>query len=413
MNKDIKISDVNLPETAELFTAVMKNPEKMFEMLKINLKDTAEKAVTELIKMELTGFLGRSKYERNGKSGNSRNGKRKRTYTTKGIGTLKIDIARDRKSKFTSKLIARYDRYDKELEGDMLAMFLSGMSTRNVTMFSSRLLGREISPTEVSNASKEIMGSIEKWRTRSLKNSHIKYLIIDGVNFKMRVKNHVEKVPMLIVIGVTHSNERIFLTIQQGDKDSATTWREIFKDMKQVRGLNKNEVQLGIMDGLPGLEKVFKEEFQSAKVQRCTVHVARNVLSKVPKSLKEKVSDKLRDIFYAVDKKSAIKNYEIFAAENQKTIPSAVDCLRRSIRSCLTFFAFPKDEWISLRTTNAIERVNKEFKRRTKPMEILAGEKSAYLLLSFIAYKMELNWKKAPFGKKNYLPALAEFTHKT
>lgn len=413
MNKDIKISDVNLPETAELFTAVMKKPEKMFEMLKINLKDTAEKAVTELIKMELTGFLGRSKYERNGKSSNSRNGKRERTYTTKGIGTLKIDIARDRKSKFTSKLIARYDRYDKELEGDILAMFLSGMSTRNVTMFSSRLLGREISPTEVSNASKEVMGALEKWRTRTLKNSHIKYLIVDGVYFKMRVKKHIEKVPMLIVIGVTNSNERIFLTIQQGDKDSATTWREIFKDMKQVRSLNKNEVKLGIMDGLPGLEKVFKEEFPLAKVQRCTVHVERNVMVKVPKSRRIEIKDKLRDIFYASDKKTAIGNYKAFAEENQKTIPSAVDCLRRSIRSCLTFYSFPKDEWISLRTTNAIERVNKEFKRRTKPMEILAGEKSAYLLLSFIAYKMELNWKKAPFGKKNYLPVLAEFTHKT
>ena len=413
MNKDIKISDVNLSETVELFTAVMKKPEKMFEMLKINLKETAEKAVTELIKMELTGFLGRDKYERKGKSDNSRNGKRKRTYTTKGIGTLKIDIARDRNSEFNSKLIERYDRYDKELEGDMLAMFLSGMSTRNIRMFSSRLLGREISATEVSNASKEIMGAIEKWRTRTLKNSRVKYLIIDGVNFKMRVEKHIEKIPMLIVIGVTHSNERIFLTIQQGDKDSATTWREIFKDMKHVRGLNKDDVQLGIMDGLPGLEKVFKEEFRSAKVQRCTVHVERNVLVKVPKSRRIEIKDKLRNIFYASGKKNAIRNYEVFVEENRESIPSAVDCLKRSIKSCLTFFSFPKDEWISLRTTNAIERVNKEFKRRTKPMEILAGERSAYLLLSFVAYKMELNWKRAPFGKKNYLPILAEFTHKT
>lgn len=365
MNNSIKIRKGNLSEVSELFKVVMEKPEKMFEILNIDLKERAEVAISELIKLELTGFLEREKYERiqTAKKGGYRNGYAPaRKYTVKGLGTIKVVVPRDRANEFSSKLINKYDRYDKALSKDILALFLGGMSTRNIQIFSSQLLGRKISAGEVSTINKEVMGAIDKWRTRDLSKFRIKYLIMDGVNFEMRQGRHIEKTPMLVVIGVTEENRRMFLTIQRGDKESASTWREIFKDLKHVRGLNKESVKLGIMDGLPGLEKVFKEEF-SAKTQRCTVHVARNVLSKAPKSLKEKVSDKLRDIFYAADKKSAIKNYKAFAAEYRNNIPDAVRCLERNLPSCLTFYSFPKEEWISLRTTNAIERVNKEFKR--------------------------------------------------
>jgi len=413
MKKSITVTNVSVPEMMETFKAIMAEPEKMFELLRVDLNQTAERAVSELIKMELTGYLGRSKYERKKTvKKNHRNGGYNRTYTAKGLGTLNIAIARDRNGEFKSKLIRRYDRYDKALAADMLAMFLGGMSTRNINMFSSQLLGRKISAAEVSNVNKEINAAIETWRTRPLNDLRIKYMIVDGVNFKMRVDRHIEKIPMLVVIGVTYDNKRLFLAIQQGDKEKASTWREVFKDMKNVRGLNKENIKLGIMDGLTGLEKVFEEEFPNAKIQRCTVHVTRNVITKVPCSMRKEVGDKLTDIFYAPNKKEAIGNYNAFIEEYQDKIPSAADCLTRSIKSCLTFFSFPQQEWISLRTTNAIERVNKEFKRRTKPMEILAGEKSAYLLLCFVAYRMEMNWKCMPFGKCN-LPVLSQFTHNT
>ena len=106
------------------------------------------------------------------------------------------------------------------------------------------------------------------------------------------------------------------------------------------------------MDGLAGLEKVFKEEFSNAEVQRCQVHVARNVLAKVPKKLKKEVADDLRSIFYASSKKKALEFYKQFTEKWNKDIPSAVSCLGRSINSCITFYEFPEEEWISLRTTN-------------------------------------------------------------
>ena len=135
---------------------------------------------------------------------------------------------------------------------------------------------------------------------------------------------------MLVVVGVKQDNRKIFLTIQKGDKESSTTWREVFKDLKG-RGLDKNHVSLGIMDGLPGLEKVFEDEFPNSKVQRCQVHVARNVLSKVSRGEKKEVADSLRDIFYASSMRKAEGYFLKFIEKYEKTHPSAVKHLSITI----------------------------------------------------------------------------------
>lgn len=163
-------------------------------------------------------------------------------------------------------------------------MFLTGVSTRSLSMISKKLVGRKLSATEVSEANSQLIEAIERWRERDLSEESIKYMYLDGVCFDMRVRRKIESVPVLVAIGVTESGHKLVLGLQAGDKESASTWREFFKDLKG-RGLDGSKVVLGIMDGLPGLEKVFKEEFAKAEVQRCQVHVARNVLAKVPKTL--------------------------------------------------------------------------------------------------------------------------------
>jgi len=229
--------------------------------------------------------------------------------------------------------------------------------------------------------------------------------------FEMRLGDTVEKVPILVVIGVTETGARLVLGLQMGDKESASNWREFFKDIKR-RGLDPDKITLGIMDGLPGLEKIFKEEFPKAKVQRCQVHVARNVLAKVPQKFKEAVADGMRSIFYASSREKARELFVEFKGQWEKQLPSAVKCLEGSLEACLTFFTFPEEEWISLRTSNIIERLNKEFKRRTKPMEIVAGEMACYTLLTFIALKMELHWRSNPLGKvRKNLPIWKRFDH--
>jgi len=404
--------EISVPEVVSIFKEIQEQPERIFEMIRVEIKDNVGQYLSKLMDLELTHFLGRKWYEHGQGDVNHRNGSYGRNFTLKGIGEVQVEVPRDRKTEFKTQVIPRSKRYEDELRQDLSFMFLTGVSTRALSMISTRLIGRKISPTEVSNANKELIEAVEKWRTRDLSEETIKYIFLDGVNFDMRIDGSIEKVPVLVAIGVAATGKKLVLGFQAGDKESAPTWREFFRDLKG-RGLDGSKMVLGVMDGLPGLEKVFKEEFPKAKVQRCQVHVARNVLAKAPKKLKKAVADDMRSIFYASSKEKAMEFFDIFKERWQRDLPSAVKCLENSIEACLTFFIGPEEEWISLRTTNIIERLNKEFKRRTKPMEIVAGENACYTLLAFICLKMELHWKSNPIGKvRNNLPFFKKLDHK-
>lgn len=408
--------EITVAEALELINEIRNQPENLFEMIRADVKQSVSRYMSELMDVELTDFLGRQRYERIEGKCNHRNGSYARKYTLKGIGKVSVRVPRDRNGEFETKVIPRSRQYEDALREDICVMFLSGVSTRTLSLISEKLIGRQISPSEVSNASKQLAKAVETWRQRDLSAEPIKYMYVDGTLFSMRIDGSVEKVPVLVVIGVTEVGHRSVLGLQSGDKESASSWREMFKDLKS-RGLDTSCIRLGVMDGLPGLERVFTEEFTKAKVQRCQVHVARNILAKVPQKLKKDVADQVRSIFYASTKAKAIDFFESFKAQREKELPSAVKCLENSLESCLTYLQFPQEEWVCLRTTNVIERVNKEFKRRTKPMEILAGERSCYTLLTFVCLKMELRWRSKPIGKVAgnlpFIQKMAEtnFTH--
>jgi putative transposase len=410
--------EVTVSEIAEIFKEIQERPGQLFEMIRLDIREVVGKYLTEMMNAELTHYLGREPYVRVVGNANHRNGSYGRGFALKGVGEVHVDIPRDRNGEFKTSVIPRSKQYEEEIARDFSILFLAGVSTRSLSMISERLIGRRISPTEISSASSDLNGAVETWRRRDLSQEPVKYLFIDGVNFHMRVERSIEIVPVLVAIGVTETGQKLVLSLQAGDKESATSWREFFKDLK-TRGLDSGKVTLGMMDGLPGLETVFKEEFPKAKVQRCQVHVARNVLAKVPKKLKQDVANDLRSIFYAPSQEKSWECFESFRQRWQKSVPSAVECLERSIDACLTFFNFPPEEWISLRTTNIIERLNKEFKRRTKVMEIVAGETACYRILAYISLKMELHWRSNPVGKvRKNLPFFKElayeyFTQKT
>lgn len=404
--------EISVPEVVEMFKEIQTQPESLFEMIRVTIRETVGSYLSALMGVELTHFLGREPYERAQGEVNHRNGSYARNFTLKGIGEVPVAVPRDRKGDFTTQIIPRSKQYEDALREDLTLMFLTGISTRSLSMISKRLIGRKLSPAEVSNANKELIAAVESWRTRDLSTESITYLFVDGVTFDMRIGGHVEPVPVLVAIGVTDTGHKLVLGFQAGDKESASNWREFFKDLK-ARGLNGQVVTLGIMDGLTGLETVFKEEFPHATVQRCQLHVARNVLAKVTtKRLKTVVADDMRSIFYASSRQKAMEFFATFKDRWQREFPSAVKCLENSIDACLRFFRFPEDEWISLRTTNIIERLNKEFKRRTKPMEIVAGEHACYTLLAFICLKMELHWRSNPIGKvRKNLPFFQELAY--
>jgi len=402
--------NINVPEVKEFINDLAKTPGNFLKKFRADLNKGVGNYLTSLMKAEFNFYLGRSRYERVNGAGsvNYRNGSYNRRFTLKGLGEVSVCVPRDRKGEYKTGVLPRYKRYDESIRGDLCMMYLSGVSTRTLSMISKRLLGRTLSHEEVSRANKQLIEAVEEWRTRDLSTTLIKYIFLDGVLFDMRINKKIEKVPVLVAVGVTADKQKLVLGLQSGDKESASSWRQFLKDLKK-RGLSGRSVTLGVMDGLPGLEKVFREEFHNSKTQRCQFHVAGNVLAKVTKKQKKEVADDMRSIFYASSRKKADQFRNEFKKKWNNEFPSAVKTLENSVESCLTYLSFPEDEWISLRTTNIIERLNKEFKRRTKPMEILAGENAAYLLLCFVAYKLELNWKCMPFGKSN-LPVLSQFT---
>ncbi len=228
-----------------------------------------------------------------------------------------MNVPRDRKGEFKTSIIPRSKQYEEEVARDFSIMFLAGISTRTLSMLSERLIGRRVSAAVISSVSAELNAAVEAWRRRDLSGEGIKYLFVDGVHFHMRVGGSIEIVPVLVAIGVTEAGQKLVLSFQAGDKESATSWREFFK-----------------------------EEFPRAKVQRCQVHVARNVLAKVPQKFKQDVSNDLRSIFYAPSPEKAWESFAAFQQKWQKAIPSAVECLERSIEACLTFVQTP-DNYIT------------------------------------------------------------------
>jgi putative transposase len=401
---------VSVSEALALIKEVENVPARILEYIGMNIQKEVGTFLSNLMGKELTDHIGRERYKRKDGATDYRNGSYCRTFCIKGIGNVEVRVPRDRDGDFHSQVLPRCQRYDSRITEDLAALYLTGVSTRTLSLLTKRLIGRSLSPTEVSKATSELKHAVETWRMRDLSREKIKYAFIDGVNFRMRIGGSIEPVPILVVIGVREDGTKLVLGLQMGDKESAAAWRQFFKDLKK-RGLDGSRVVLGIMDGLSGLEKVFQEEFSHAKIQRCQVHVARNVLAKVPRKLKQEVADDLRSIFYASSRKKAEEFALSFSSKWEKELPSAVKCLSNSLGACLVFFSFPEEEWISLRTTNIIERLNKEFKRRTKPMEIVAGENACYLLLAFISLKMEMNWRTTKIGKVHpNLPFYKKFT---
>ena len=332
---------VSVSEAIALIKEVENVPAKILEYIGMNIQKEVGTFLSNLMGNELTDHIGREKYERKDGATDYRNGSYARTFCIKGIGDVEVRVPRDRDGDFKTQVLPRCQRYDQRITEDIAAMYLTGISTRTLSLLSKRLIGRSISPQEVSNASTDLKKAVGQWRNRDLSGERIKYLIIDGVNFRMRVGDSIELVPVLVVIGVREDGTRLVLGLQSGDKESSTTWRQFFKDLKK-RGLEGSSVRLGIMDGLPGLEKVFQEEFPRAKIQRCQVHVARNILAKAPRKVKQEVADDLRSIFYASSRKKADEFAVIFQTRWEKEIPSAVQCLSNSLDACLAFFAFPE-----------------------------------------------------------------------
>jgi transposase-like protein len=205
------------------------------------------------------------------------------------------------------------------------------------------------------------------------------------------------------VIGVRADDEKMeVLSIEMGDREQKTLWAELFQDLAR-RGLDLGAVELGIMDGLSGLEAAFQAAFPKARTQRCQVHAKRNAIKRVSKKDRDAFRKDLDAVFYAKTRAVARQAFSALESNWKTKYPTAVGVIERDLDSLLRFYDWEDRYWASLRTTNPIERVNKEFKRRTKAMEITGGETTTYRLLAYVALTMNLSWRKyALSAPKNF-----------
>jgi putative transposase len=354
------------------------------------MREGVRSTLEEVMEAEIELFLGQD-----AEQGNKRNGYASRTFGIKGVGAIQLRVPRDRAGRFKSHVVPAERHYDEELGQDLALLHLAGLSTRMLAHISGQVLGVKVSHTEVSQSLRTMVPGAKRFLERPLHDRRFKYLYVDGTFFSVR-RTTVDKEPTLVVLGVDESDRRSILAMVQGDRDDVRAWRMVFARLKE-RGLDASAVELGIMDGLPGLATAFREAFLQARVARCWVHKARNVMPLVPRRYQAEFEGDWNAIAYAADGATARAAFAALKARWGKLCGDAVESMERDLEALLVHYEFPKVHWDALRTTNPIERINKEFKRRSKAMETL-GPEALKVLLAFTALRLEYGWATTPIS---------------
>jgi putative transposase len=214
-------------------------------------------------------------------------------------------VPRDRKGELESQWLPERKGQDPELEAFLAEAFLAGLSTRDLARISEKHLGHKYDSKQISRIVGRATTELEAWRRRSLQGQRYKFLYVDGANFLVRINGHVSRQSFCAVLGVSEENERFeVLALEMGDRERADLWASLFEDLAE-RGLNLETVELGIMDGLPGLEAIFQRFFPRAQTQRCQKHAKANACRRVRKQERELFSKDLNAIFYAPTQSAA------------------------------------------------------------------------------------------------------------
>jgi transposase-like protein len=386
INMGIIKVEVNIAELTTAVEAFKTHRLRALESFTLEIKNAVSDAVNRLLHAEMALFLGAAD-----KDGNKRNGFEEKDYTLKGVGTIRIRMPVDRKSRFESAIIPKYERMDPRLKEDMAILHLAGLSTRTMSLMSKRLLGVEVSPTTVSESLDLISDKAVQWLQRPITKSYWA-LYIDGTNFDIQRRGTTEKEPSLVVVGVDDDNRRSILAIEPGTKDNVAAWDACFCSLIE-RGLDPTKVRIGLMDGLPGLENLFRRTFVNSVTGRCWKHALGNAANKTPARLQQAFLKLAYSVMYAESENAARVAFDDLKRAMGSDAERAVGCLEKDLDSLLVHYRFDRSLWRALKTTNTVERVHKEFKRRTKVMEGL-GERTLRCVVAFTALKLEMGWRK-------------------
>src|SRR5438105_8541386 len=314
-----------------------------------------------------------------------RHGTRERTLTTSlGPTTFALPRARVRTeegamTEWRSELVPRYQRRSERVDEAILGVYLSGTNTRRIKgALAPVLRGGPLSKDAVSRLIGRLAEDFETWRRRDLAEDQIQYLIMDGWYPKVRIGKRRVRVPVLVTLGVRGDGERVVLDVRLAGDESTAAWRDVIRSLvdRPVR-----TPRLAMIDGSAGLAAALPEQRPALATRRCTARKLRNLEAKAPVRLREELAEDYRRMIYAENRALVDQARIRFTKKWRLRCPAVVECLQEAGDDLFTFLRFPKSQWKALRTTNALERINGEFRRRTKTQASLPGQEAVLLLL--------------------------------
>ncbi len=353
------------------------------------LREIVERVLQEMLEAEMTEHVGAAPYERSATRTGHRNGHKPRTLRTR-VGTLNLLVPQDREGTFSTRLFSRYQRNEKALVLALMEMYVEGVSTRKVKEITEELCGTSFSKSLVSSLGGSLDSELEAWRSRRLEAQAYPYVFVDARYEKVRVDHKVVNQGVLVVSGVRDDGLREILGVEVADTESEATYQELFRSFKR-RGLSG--VQLVVSDDHEGLKAAIARHFQGASHQRCQVHYARNLLGMVGYARRKELASDLRAIFAAPNRKQALTIASSVAEKwRKKSNAKVAEHLEEHIEECLSCLAFPESHRRRIRTTNGLERLNQEIKRRTRVVRIFPNEKSCLRLVTALAVEQSEEW---------------------
>jgi transposase-like protein len=349
------------------------------------MRERVRATIEQIVEEEETA-LGATRAARVGEERRGyRHGTRPRTLTT-SLGPTTIAMPRGRLrtaegavTEWQSQTVPRYQRRTARVDEAILGVYLSGGNTRRLKGALAPLLrGGPLGKDAVSRLVGRLAGDFESWRQRDLSTEDVRYLFLDGWYPCVRIGKRRERVPILVVLGVRRTGERILLDLRLVGQETVAAWGDA------VAGLVARRLRapvLAVIDGNPGLRTALRTQWPGIAIGRCAVHKLRNLVAKAPARLREELTEDYRRMIYAESRELVEKARTAFVRKWRLRCPAVIASLEEAGDELFTFLRFPASQWKALRTTNCLERINEEFRRRTKTQALLPSQDAVLLLL--------------------------------
>lgn len=354
--------------------------------------------LNSLMEKERDEYINALSHERTEERRGYRNGYYERELIT-GTGSLKLRVPRTRDGEFSTTVFEKYKRCEKALILSMIEMVVNGVSTRKVTKIVEELCEKSVSKSLVSNLTKSLDPIVNEWRNRPLNVEYFPYLYVDALYIKVREGDRVVSKSVHVAIGVNQSGCREIIGLKINHAESTESWSQFFEYLKS-RGLQSPK--LVVSDAHAGLAVAIKQSFLGTSWQRCCVHFLRNIIETLPKKDSEKAKQELKDLFrYSnLEIVRGLKQHFVEKYQDVKGFSKAVQKLEEGFEDAIQFHSQPAAYHKHLRTTNMLERLNREIRRREKVIQIFPNDQSAIRIIGTVLMEIEDNWKSILYLKK-------------